>query len=242
MGMMGSNRQLIAVAIGLYAIRYIIEKKPVLFFLLILIAISFHTTAFLFIIYYFLDREINLNSLILILGCSFIIFVFASPQISLNLFSFIGKFIGGTADSKTSFYLGNAKDVHSEYSLSTIGLIKRLVFLSFFYYNRKIISNKLPYYNIMLNGYIIGLVFYFLFAHSLLVMVSRGSLYFNMMEPLLISSQMILLKRNENKVALIFMLFIFSIFFFFQSITTYQDLFVPYKGIFINTGFHRAMY
>lgn len=239
MGILGSNRQLIALAICIYAIRYAIEKKPIIFFLLIALAISFHTTAFLFIIYYFLNREIKPLALFLILGCSFII---GKTQLPLLVFSNIGDLTGGSAATKVYFYLEGAKSVLAEYQLSIIGLIKRIVFLSVFYYNRKKLSEMLLYYNLMLNGYIIGLAFYFLFANSLLIIVSRGSLYFNMMEPILVASQICLFRKRENKVVIVVIFLIFSIFFLYQSISAYSDLFIPYKGIFINSEFHRNIH
>ena len=239
MGLMGSNRQLIALAICIYALRYVIEKKPIKFFLLIALAISFHTTSFLFIIYYFLNRDIKPRAFILILCCSFVIGMSDFPSI---LFSNIGNLIGGQAAIKVYVYLEGAKDTLAEYKLSIIGILKRFIFLSIFYYNRKYLREKLIYYNILLNGYIIGIAFYFLFAHSLLIMVSKGSLYFNIMEPLLIASQICLLKRKDNRAFAIVILLVFAFLFFYQSITIYPDLFLPYKGIFINSGYHRVMY
>jgi hypothetical protein len=239
MGMMGSNRQLIALGICIYALRFVIEKKPIFFLLLIILAICFHTTAFLFIIYYFLNRNIKPLTLILILFLSFVIGKTQLPNI---IFSNIGDLIGGKAAIKVFQYLQGAADTLSEYKLSIIGLLKRVIFLTIFYYNRKKISEKLIYYNTILNGYIVGIAFYFLFGPSLLVMVSKGSLYFNIMEPLLIASQFCLLKRKENKAISIAVLLIFAFFFFYQSITTYPDLFLPYKGIFINSDFQRSMY
>ncbi len=236
MGIMGSNRQLIALAICLYALRYIIEEKPAMFFMFIAIAISFHTTAFLFLIYYFLNREIKPVVLIVIIGSSYII---GKTQLPILLFSLFGNAIGGATATKTLIYLAKAENSLSEYQLSIFGLIKRLLFISVFYYNRKKIGEILPFYNLMLNGYIIGIAFYFLFIDSLLVMVSRGSIFFNIMEALLVSAQLFLFNRKENKVVAITFLLILSFFYFYQSIVTYPDLFLPYKGIFINTDIHR---
>lgn len=239
MGMLGSNRQLIALAICIYAIRFVIEKKPFLFLLFIGLAISFHTTSFLFLIYYFLNREIKPKFLILILGGTFII---GHSQLPIILFTHIGDLIGGNTAIKTLSYLEGAKEVLSKFELSFIGLLKRLLFVLFFYYNRKKISEKLIYYNVMLNGYIVGIAFYFLFANTLLVMLSRGSLFFNVMEPLLIASQICLFKGKLNKSIALTILLVFSIFFFFQSISGYPELFLPYKGIFINADYQRFSY
>ncbi|MCK9401552.1 MAG: EpsG family protein [Bacteroidales bacterium] len=241
MGVMGSNRQLIALAICIYALRYVIEKKTIYFFLFIFLAASFHLSSFLFITYYFINFKIKPSMLISFLGISIIIYIIGNTQISTQAFSYLGHFMGDLVSAKTSFYLDNAKDTFSGGKPTIIGLIKRLILFSIFSYNRKTLSEKLPYYNIMFNGYTLGILIYFIFANSLLVMISRGSLFFNIMEPLLISSQILIFKRKENKVAIIFILLVFSFFFFFQSISPYPDLFLPYKGIFINSDFHRIM-
>lgn len=239
MGMMGSNRQLIAIAICIYAVRFIIEKRPILFFLLIVIAITFHTTAFIFAVYYFLNRDIRPRTFFIVLISSFII---GKSQLPFFIFSFIGDLSGGHIATKIIFYVADAKYSLVEHKLTIIGLFKRLILLSIFYYNRKIISERLPYYNTLLNGYILGIAIYFLFADSLLILVNRGSLYFNIMEPMLIASQVAILKGKENKSIAVIILFVISIFFFFQSIATYSNLFIPYKGIFINTDYYRIMY
>jgi len=239
MGVMGSNRQLIALAVCIYAIRFIIEKKPLIFFLLILIAISFHSTAYLFLIYYFLNKSIKSKVFLLVLLTAIVI---GTTQLPMIIFTKIGELIGGPISFKTSVYADSAKDIMSEGKVSIFGLVKRLLFLSFFYYNRKKLSEKLSYYNILLNGYFVGIVIYFLFANSLLIIVNRGSLYFNMMEPLLISSQLYILKGKDFKFIAIIILLVFSIFFFFQSIAAYPDLFDPYKGLFINNNYERVMH
>lgn len=239
MGMMGSNRQLIALAICIYAVRFILEKRPIIFFLLIAIAITFHTTAFIFAIYYFLNRDIRPRTFFITLISSFII---GKTQLPFIIFSTIGDISVGHIATKILIYTEDAKYLLAEYKLTITGLFKRLILLSIFYYNRKIISKKLPYYNTLLNGYTFGIAIYFLFADSLLILVNRGSLYFNIMEPILIASQVILFKGRLNKTIVIAILFLLSIIFFFQSIARYQDLFIPYKGIFINDDVHRIMY
>lgn len=239
MGIMGSNRQLIALAICVYSIKFILERKPFLFFLFIIIAISFHNTAAIFIIYYFLNREIKLKSLILLIGGSFII---GNTLLGINLFNYLGEKIGGVIYYKALFYTQEGLASDSELKLTLIGLFKRIVFLSVFYYNRKKISELLPFYNIMLNGYIVGIAIYFLFKDILIVMVSRGSIYFTVMESLLITSQLLLYKSKKNKTVFLLMLLVFSILFFYQSIAAYPDLFLPYKGVFINTDYSRFMY
>lgn len=236
MGMVGANRQLIALAICIYSLRFIIEKKPVKFFLLIFLASNFHITAILFIIYYFISKEIKPVLVIVIIGCTLIIGMFKLPLLA---FSYFGNLIGGNTATKTLIYLNDAKIHQSDVGLSVFGLIKRIIFLLVFYYNRKRISGVLSYYTLMLNGYIAGIALYFLFVNSLLSVVSRGSVFFNIMEPLLIASQLCLFKRKGNIILILFLLLALSVVFFFQSIHVYPDLFIPYKGLFINSDFVR---
>lgn len=238
-GFMGSNRQLIALAICIYAVRFIIDKKPFLFLLLIFISVFFHTTALIFVIYYFLNRNIKPVVFLSILIFSFVI---GKTQLPFFLFSSFGDLVGGQISNRTFAYTEGAKDALSDASLSIIGLFKRLVFLSIFYYNRRILREKLIYYNILLNGYFVGIVIYFLFANTLLIIVNRGSLYFTIMEPLLIASQMVLLKGKDTKLVGLLILLVFSVFFFYQSIASYPELFIPYKGIFINSQLVRYLH
>ena len=239
MGFMGCNRQLIALVICLCSLRYVLDKDPIKFFSLVFIAFNFHASACLFIIYYFINRDIKSYALILILAGSIII---GNTSLPVTAFSLIGNLFGVNVEEKVVFYLESASDVLAESGLSLLGLFKRLLFLFIFYYNRKRISEILPYYNLMLNGYIAGLAFYFIFYNSLLIMVSRAGLYFNIMEPLLLSSQICLYKRKENRIVIACLLLLLSFLLFFQSISPYPDLFLPYKGIFINSDYLRIMY
>lgn len=239
MGVLGSNRQLIAVAICLFSMQYVLDKKPYKFLFLIAIAFLFHSTAILFSIMYILNRRIKENIVIVILVLSFII---GKTSIPIHIFSILGNSIGGAGESKVSAYTDGASAALSEHALSLVGLIRRLVYLFLFLYTSKILQKKLKYYNLIFNGYLFGLAFYFLFSSSLIIMVNRGSLYFNVLECFLISSQFLLLKDKLERCYVLIGLFVFCVFLFYQSISAYDDLFIPYKGILINQDFDREMH
>jgi hypothetical protein len=126
--------------------------------------------------------------------------------------------------------------------LSITGLVKRVLLLTLFVYNRRSLSEKLRYYNLMLNSYIAGILLYCLFANSLLIIVSRGDLYFNVLEPLLLASQVHLVTRRSNRLVMASALCVLSLFFFFQSISPYVEVFLPYKGLIINKDYSRSVY
>lgn len=238
-GVLGSSRQLLAVGICLFSLQYVLERKAFKFFFTIAIAFLFHSTAILFCVMYFLNRRVKVNTTILVIILAFII---GKTSLPIHAFSILGKSIGGAGESKVSTYTDIAGEIMSANALSLIGLIRRLVYLSLFLYTSKLLQKKLIYYNLLFNGYLFGLVFYFLFSSTLIIMVNRGSLYFNVLECLLISCQFIVLKDRLERSYMILLLFVFCIFLFYQSISAYDDLFIPYKGIFINQDFDREMY
>ena len=236
MGVLGANRQLIALGICLYALRYVVDRNAIKFFLLIGLAFLFHTTAIMFIVYYFLYRDIKKFWIFGILIVSFIIGKTGLPFL---IFAFLGDNIGGMGSAKVLYYTERYQEDSELYRLGVMGLIKRLLFIGLFIYNYKYLASRLSYYKLIFNGYFVGLIIYFLFSSSILVLVNRGSLYFSTMEVLLLASQFIMIKNKHYKVNLLLLLFIVTIFLLFQSIAAYDDLFIPYKGIFINEEFHR---
>ncbi|MEJ7556717.1 MAG: EpsG family protein [Pedobacter sp.] len=234
MGVMGSHRQLIAVALILYSTRYILSKQVWIYLFFLVIASIFHTTAIICIFLYFLNRRVNMY---LMLGLVIFSFLLGKTAIPASAFNILGG-IGGISD-KILFYLEGGKELAMEYGVSFAGLIKRLIYVGIFLFSRDRMEKKLPHYNLMLNSYMLGIFIYFLFSSSLTVLVSRGSLYFNMFEPILLSCQLLLFKTAKEKLILGMVLFVLAIFYFKQSIAQYTDLFVPYKGIFINKDYNR---
>lgn len=237
MGYLGSNRQLIALAICLYALRFVVEKKTIIFFSLVFFAFLFHTSALLFAVYYFLNRDINKKY---ILGVLFLAIAIGQTQIPNLLFSGIGNLLPGASAGKVDFY--SDKDNLGDISLTLSGLIRRLVYFFLFFINYETISEKFVYYKLIFNGFLFGMIFYFLFSSSLIVIVNRGSLYFNVMESFLLTSQLLLFSLSKERSYILLFIVLYSFFLFFQSIGSYPDLFLPYKGIFINTDFIRNTY
>ena len=239
LGVVGSNRQLLAIAFCLLSLHFVLERKLFKFFVTIVIASLFHTTAFLFGIYYFLNRNFKTVTIVSILFLSFIIGKTGLPFL---FFSKFGTIFGDLAASKTLAYTDRAKDELAEASLSIFGLIKRLSFIAIFTLNYSYLTKKLDYYKVLYNGYVFGMVIYFLFASTLLIIVNRGSMYFNIFECFLISCQFLVFQKRLDKGYLFFILLLLSVIFLYQSISPYPDLFDPYKGLIYNFDFIRDMH
>lgn len=235
-GILGSNRQLMALGIGLISLKYLFEKKYIYYFLLIGLAYFFHATSILFLSYFFLNRTISNKSILFILCISIVI---GKTGIPTSIFNLVGGSLGESTSLKTGIYLDNSKEELSNSALSLFGMFKRLFFLGIFIINRNKILPVFKKYNLLLNGYVIGVAFYFIFSESLLVMISRGSLYFNVMESFLLASQIIVYKDSIRWHLMYLILVLLSILNFKQSISAYPELFDPYIGIFYNSDVNR---
>jgi hypothetical protein len=228
MGVMGSNRQLIAVAIGFFALRYIENGQRVRFLVLVGLAFMFHSSALLLLIFLFLRTPFRNRTVLLTLAGAIVIGLSPLPEM---LFSQAGNLLGGALVVKATYYLDSGPTSLSETGLTVLGLVKRIVFLALFLHNRKHLSCRLRYYDLMLNGYVVGLTLYFACARSLLIILNRGSLYFDFLEPILLACQVMVLTRKSNRLALATVLCVASVIFFFQSISPYPDEFLPYNNV-----------
>lgn len=233
LGVWGSNRQFLAVGIGLLALTFLYEKKWVWFCGLLFLAAQFHMSSLMLIVFVFLRKRINALLIIAIVIACMIIGYTSLP---LKLFSLTGNFSEAAA-FKANSYLKEAKNTKAE--VSTFGFVKRILFFSIFFIYRNKISEIFPKYNFIFNGYFVGICFYFLFSKSLLVMISRGSFYFNIFEPLLLSCLFLLAKDRRVSFLMAIGLFIYCIIFVNQSISSYPELFDPYKGLFFNSNIIR---
>jgi hypothetical protein len=233
MGLMGSNRQLIALAICLYSLKFILEKKRLKFLLCVLVAFFFHASALIFLVYYFLNRDFKKTYVVSLLLLAILIGKSSIPAL---VFSGIADFLGGATAVKAEFYNESG---FSQATLSLTGLIRRLLFFIVFIVNYNLLNKKWPAYRVIFNGYIVGLIIYFMFQESVMILIARGSSYFTIMECFLMASQLLLIKYKKDRSSILIFLLIYACLIFFQSVAYYDYLFIPYKGIFINENIIR---
>lgn len=235
LGYVGANRQLLAIAICFIALTFLVERKYKYFWANIFVASTVHISAYIFGLYSIFNRRIN--SIYLIGGVLFS-YILGKFNISLHILNILSSFSDRIA-FKISAYTSNE---FNDLDLSILGLIRRFLFLFLFIGFRNQISKKMKNYNLLLNGYTFSVVLYFLFKDTFMIFVSRGSIYFLIMEPLLLASILYAFKTRSDKVIYTVFLLLLSILLMYQSIAVYSDLFEPYKGIFFNTDLKRKLY
>lgn len=113
-------RQFIAVTITVIGYRYIEKKELLKYFLIILVAVQFHTSAIIGLIIYFLDK-ININKKKL---CLLIIFIFITIKILPFIFEYISSII---SNKYLSMYLNYFNSV--VYGMSQNRSIKGNIFI-----------------------------------------------------------------------------------------------------------------
>lgn len=233
LGVVGANRQLIALAIILFSLPFIFNKRLKSYILAVVLAFSFHSTAFLNAVYIFLNRYISNKWIWLTLIIALAIGVSPLPLQIFGIFGGLGDFFL----DKTDTYISNANEIKG---LTIGGVVKRLIFFTFFYLLRTRVAKLNKQFHILFNGYWLSIIFYLLFVSALPVMISRGSLYFNIMESLLFVSILSIFKNPIHKALYLIFLLVISITLMYQSLQAYPEAFIPYKGIFHNQNYQRS--
>lgn len=227
LGLVGSNRQLTASFIILLGLIYYLKNNKWYFYVLfVFIAMQFHNSAIFGIFYLFFNRTVSTKILLLSLViCLMIGYVGATDFV----FSY-ASFLGDVAKDKAEIY---GKEI-TTYSI--VAILKRIVVVVPFLIFRNKIKSDQKILNYIVNGYIFGVCIYLLFGKTFGIVATRGAYYFNIMEPVIISYYIYLLRNQIIKhLALVFVV-ILCIILLRQSIVQYPEIFVPYKTQFFETG------
>ncbi len=154
-------RNTIAIMVFINAIKYIDERKPIPFFLLCIVAISFHLSALMYLpTYFFLHRRINKWVFVGIFLIGNFIFL-THTSIFLKVMSvFIGTDSGRLSDMLEDYTSGTMDQATG----ISIGYLERLFssFLIFCYYNRLVEVRKNN--AIFINSFILYFVLTFYFS------------------------------------------------------------------------------
>ncbi len=240
-GYMGMNRQHIALAVCLYSFRYVISRQFWKFVFFVTIASSFHLAAVPFLIIYFLDRRISRDVYVTI----FMVAVMLNPII-VEIF----RTTLAAIPSKMLIFErlririgppGGKIEILNPMMNVFFGLVKRLIIFLAIYLNVNKLKEKVPYIELMLNIYFISIIVYIIFNNTVQTFVGRGNLFYGSMFEIFLLPYLIYLFSKKDMSRLIFyaVIVIIMIMNAFRSIP--NDLFSPYKGIFVNSEYYRKM-
>jgi hypothetical protein len=227
----GQIRQGLATGITTFSIAYIIDKNPIKFLLLVLIATGIHYTAFIFLLLYPLSNmRVSFVAMVFIwIGA----FLFSNSFNAFEtLLSFIGSKLFPEINAKAFIYL--TEEVYSKRLGFTPGMVLRFVNLFIIYQAIKpVIENKdRNISRLLVNSYFIGGILFFMLNFNA-IFATRFSFYFNCMDMLALPlGVQAIQSRTLRYVALGYLLLYVSYNVYLLVNVTEGSMLIPYKSIF----------
>lgn len=234
-------RQYLAIAICVYALRYVVSKRFLPFFILVCIASSIHVTSIMFLLAYWL-YSIRYSPVLLyvVLFVSFIGgFINIGEKAAEVVMNLVG--VNSRVGIKLLDYLKHSEETvpGNPYVSYAIGVAKRALFLPLFIYRQRFVDEEYrSKYTGYLNLLVFGNVIYLLFMLSLPIIarLSTGFLFFE----IFIISLMIMSFKNKWIRLLFFVLVaFFGAFRLYNLMAVYWDLYVPFETIFAPSHIRR---
>ncbi len=216
-------RQGVAVAMMFYGIRYVIEQKFLKYFILSLIAMSFHTlSGFIFLISYpIIIRQYNRWLLLGILSAIYLIVV--KTDIIFNIMSFTVSLF-----PKYSWYL-NSEYMEGEALTSGLGILAKFLLGMTVIFFKDTIINRYKNANPYINLYVLHLIF--LILHIKIKVFSRVEFMF-VYSQMVIIGYFILSMKKETKVLATIVIGIFFLILFNKYIAA--GVRSPHNHIYVN--------
>lgn len=237
---LGMNRQFLAMAIVSLGLVFLLQGHKTYYFLCIFLGLFFHSTAILGIAAIFVNRRIPYKYLLIALAIALIISFSGVLDTVSNLSALAINQASGT---RIDYYSENTGD--TSLVATVLSLIKKLLWVSLLMIFDKKIENKNKEYNLAFNLYFLGCIMYVLFNGTMFqIIVSRALIYYNIMEMFIVPYVLTIFKANYGKLLIMFVLVAYCWINIQKGFDNYKvmhldDLFVPYKGIFINTDYVR---
>lgn len=226
---LGMNRQLIAIAICLFSVKFIIERKFWSWLILILLAISFHASAIMFIVSYFLNRKLSVKTVVIFSILALIVAM--SGVVNLLPLDFFNNFGSHIAD-RGETYMNMDQSYVSTTMNTFLGIAKRGIWIVLLLIVRDRFNDNI-YYNLFFNILFAGFIMYMLFSGTVLqFVVGRGLLYFSLFETIMIPFVLKAFDRSYQ-----FLIFIFIIclcwYTIYSGLAYYdKEVFYPYTSVF----------
>ncbi len=237
---LGMNRQFLAMALFGIGLVFLLRGQKLYFVLCIILGSLFHSTAILGLTALFVRRRIPYKFLLIALGAVLII------SFS-GVLTHISNLSALAINDATATRINDYSNLDTDLSpLSTIlSLIRKLLWVSvLMIFDAKVEHKDIRYYTAF-NLYFIGCLMYVLFNGTMFqIIVSRALIYYNIMEMFLVPYALTIFKANYGKLIIMFVLVAYCVVNIYKGFSNYKamgfdDLFVPYKGIFINTDYVR---
>jgi hypothetical protein len=168
-------RNIKSLLLFLLSLKYIENRKFMLFLLFNLIGLCFHWSAIVFFpLYFFLHKPIPIRAIIIVMVIGVFVYIFQLTYIK-SIFVFAGSFLGENIANKIAFYVASPS-FSTNYAFS-IGFFERIFtgILILLFYNQIIAKNKS---NILfINSFFLFLIIYLFFSEMSIAPLRFGNLF-----------------------------------------------------------------
>lgn len=230
-GFLGNNRQLIALSLVFFATHFLINGKKLIFSLFVLLASGFHFTSIVLLIFLFLNQEISFKKWFLFAFLVVLTCFLPFEDIVLKCLQQQDGFFYFLKERFTAYKKLNKDNI--DFVFFGLGFLRKclpiLILLLF-----RLRLKELKGYTFFLNVSILSLLIYVWSNFSFTYLLGRFTIYFSIYECIIYSWVPLLLVDQKQKIKLItFILFsFFYVVLFFKGISSYYELFIPYRTIF----------
>ena len=232
----GSLRQMLALLILTYAIRFIIKRKFIFYLILVIISTFFHKTSLFYIAIYF-AYNLSLGLIAVILLSLF----FITPHI-IFLYDLVLNFF--YSNNGLGFRLYKPEDENS--SNYYLGFTRKILTFSIIYFiYKKWVSvfdwKEERVFKFYIKMLILSIYFYLVGTFYIVFVSSRMDIFPAFIcTPILIGLIDNRLTKNYQRIILLLIVLIFNLIFYTRL--EYMDLFHPYSSIFYNFDLSRELY
>jgi len=153
-------RQMLAVNIFFYSIKYIYEKKMWKYLAFVILAFTFHWSAIFFLPLYFILNHKFSSKFIYLLSLTFILFFVFQVKTGDLLYTLTNNLLGSSEiTNKVNFY--TTQNLYSVNRVLNFGFISNVLIFIATMLHREKLETSISYFNILLNLMILQLFFYF---------------------------------------------------------------------------------
>lgn len=249
LGFLGTNRQLLAFAICLFSIRFIIEKNTRSFIICVVLASSFHLSAVIWTFVYFINKFYNKKIYYILLFSAIILSLLGFLE---SILTYILSVVPNSGYLFSQFDNYHNNEVYNVENVTYISLLFPLLRRFVFFFlsinlSSSIIKNN-KNFPLFFNMYFIFILIYILFyGSSLQIVVGRVSIYFIFSEFIIIAELLSLLKNMFFKYIFSFICFLYGVILIVKVLSESEEkfsnnLFYPYKSLYYNVDIKRTMW
>ena len=266
LGWMGSNRQIIAIMICIYAGEKLYYGKKIQFFSIVTVASFFHVSAISFTFMYFINKYFKYFKVKTYVAILFVCIILNYILINSDFVSEISRGLYLLFDKDGKLYVQlnvySSDQFRPDMITSSLMLFKRLLIVIFIMFCLKIFgnnslsnilnnqpqdkvqnqvqeqNNKFKYY---FTAYYLSIIIVLIVNPIFPILATRGGAYFYLYEILLFT----VISVNFTPKSYLAFMTLFLVFCFARlnmQLQNDSDLLLPYKSIWINTSHNRKMY